>query len=99
MRRLSGAAGWLRRIPPVPGLAVLVALQLALAFWFAFKTPHNGWIWYSGGDATEYWTEQWSIAHLLIPQSVIGWGLPVFYAWVPLVTGTTLLSGAAVIVL
>ncbi|HEV2590678.1 MAG TPA: glycosyltransferase family 39 protein [Gaiellaceae bacterium] len=84
---------------PWPLLLALAALQLALALWFGFKTPHNGWIWYSGGDATEYWAEQWSMAHLSIPQAVIGPGLPVYYAWVPLVAGATLLQGAAVIVL
>ena len=66
-------------------------MQLAITAWFALETPHNGFIWYSGGDATEYWTGQWAVGHLRLTQSVIGWGLPVFYAWVPLVTGTTLL--------
>ena len=99
MQRASAALTWLRTVRPWPLLLALAALQVALALWFAFKSPHNGWIWYSGGDATEYWTEQWAIAHLFIPQAVIGPGLPIYYAWVPLVTGTTLLQGAAVIAL
>lgn len=99
MRRVRGVGEQVAALPVVPVLAVLVALQLAQAFWFAFHTPHNGWIWYSGGDSTEYWSEQWAIAHGIIPQAVVGFGLPVYYAWVPLVTGTTLISGAAVIVL
>ena len=73
-------------------------MQLGVTAWFAFATPHNGFIWYSGGDATEYWTGQWAVGHLRLTQSVIGWGLPVFYSWVPLVTGTTLVSGLPVIV-
>ena len=60
-------------------------MQLAIAAWFAFETPHNGFVWYSGGDATEYWTSQWAVAHLRLTQTFVGWGLPVFYAWVPLV--------------
>jgi hypothetical protein len=74
-------------------------VQLALAAWFAFRTPHNGFVWYSGGDATEYWTGEWALGHLHLTQTVIGWGLPVYYGWVPLLTGTTLLSGLPVIVL
>jgi hypothetical protein len=89
----------LTEVRPAPVLAFLILVQLALAAWFALRTPHNGWIWYSGGDATSYWTEQYSVGHLQIPQAVVGYGLPVFYAWVPLVAGPSLLTGSAVIVI
>ena len=89
---------YLSRARPVPLLAALCAAQLAVTAWFAFATPHNGFIWYSGGDASEYWTSQWAVGHLRLTQTFIGWGLPVLYAWVPLLTGTTLLSGLPVIV-
>jgi len=95
----SALADRLTAVRPVPALGFLVALQLAQALWFGFRTPHNGWIWYSGGDATSYWTEQWAIGHLQIPQAVVGYGLPVYYAWVPLVAGPSLVNGVAVIVL
>ena len=99
MQRTSAALQWLRTVRPWPLLLVLAAVQVALALWFSFGTPHNGWVWYSGGDSTEYWTEQWAIGHLTIPQAVIGPGLPIYYAWVPLVAGPTLLQGLPVIVL
>ena len=79
---LSAVGQRLEALPVVAGLGFLVALQVGQAFWFAFNTPHNGWIWYSGGDATSYWTEQWAIGHLQIPQAVVGYGLPVYYAWI-----------------
>jgi hypothetical protein len=94
---LAAAERRLTAVRPVYGLAVLCALQVAQGFWFAFSTPHNGWIWYSGGDATSYWSEQWAVGHLQIPQAVVGYGLPVYYAWVPLVAGPSLLTGAAII--
>jgi hypothetical protein len=100
-RALDAAAGgvsYLSRARPFPLLAALCVVQLAIAAWFAFATPHNGFVWYSGGDASEYWTAQWAVGHLRLTQTFIGWGLPVLYAWVPLVTGTTLLSGLPVIV-
>ena len=82
-------------VRPVPLLLTLAAVELATVAWLAFDTPHNGWVWYSGGDATEYWTAQWAVAHGFVPQAVISYGLPVFYGWVPLVTGTTLLARPA----
>lgn len=89
---------YLSRARPVPLLAALCVVQLAITAWFALETPHNGFVWYSGGDASEYWTSQWAVGHLRLTQTFIGWGLPVLYSWVPLVTGTTLLSGLPVIV-
>ena len=85
------------RIRVVPGLAVLSALQVAAAVWFAFHTSHNGWVWHSGGDSTSFWTETWAIGHRLVPPAAIGYGLPVYYAWIPLVTGASLLNGLPVI--
>ena len=101
-RRGAGLAAslerWLVGVRPVTLLAPLIALQLAQVAWFALKTPHNGWIYYSGGDATSYWTEQYAVGHLQIPQAVVGYGLPVYYAWVPLIAGPSLMTGSAIIV-
>jgi hypothetical protein len=94
----AGGVAYLSRARPVPLLAGLCVVQLAVTAWFAFATPHNGFIWYSGGDSTEYWTSEWAVGHLRLTQSVVGWGLPVLYSWVPHLTGTTLLSGLPVIV-
>jgi hypothetical protein len=91
-------ASWLETVRPIYLFVPLVALQLAEAAFFAFQTPHNGSIWYSGGDATSYWTEAFAVGHLQIPQAVVGYGLPFFYAWVPLVAGPSLITGAPVII-
>jgi hypothetical protein len=96
-QRASTAAARLAAVRPWPVLAVLVAAQLGLGLFFAFATPHNGWVWYSGGDATTYWTEAWSIGHFVMPPAAIGYGVPVYYSWVPLVAGPSLMQGAAVI--
>jgi len=92
-------ADWLRTARPAPLLALLVLAQLGVVAWLAFATPHNGWLWYSGGDATEYWSSQWAVAHGLIPPAYLGWGLPILYAWIPLATGISLLQGLPVVVL
>ena len=100
LRNAIGAgASWLRTVRPAPLLAILIAIQFGVVAWLALATPHNGWVWYSGGDATEYWSAQWTIAHGLIPQALIGWGLPILWAWAPLAAGTSLLSGLPLILL
>jgi hypothetical protein len=93
------AAARLRTARPLPLLAVLCAAQLLAALWVALSATHNHFLWYSGGDATEYWTASWSLAHGELPQAIVGYGVPVLYAWVPLLAGTTLISGIPVIVL
>jgi hypothetical protein len=93
-RRLAAVAA-----KPLPLLAVLAAVELATVAWLALETPHNGWVWHSGGDATEYWASSWSLAHGLIPQAIVSYALPLFYAWVPLITGSMLVNGLPVIVL
>jgi hypothetical protein len=99
LRSAAPSAARLARARPAPLLAALILVQLGVVAWLALRTPHNGWVWYSGGDATEYWTPQWAIAHGLIPQAYVGWGLPIFYAWIPLVAGPSLLNGLPVVVL
>ncbi|HVV60018.1 MAG TPA: hypothetical protein VHC45_16770 [Gaiellaceae bacterium] len=94
---LRAFAERLRVARPVPLLAGLVVVQVLIGVWMAWRTPHNGFLWYSGGDATEYWTESWSLAHRAMPSATIGYALPVYYGWVPLVAGPSLLTGVPVI--
>ena len=79
-------------------LIPLSLLQIGIGIAFALSVQHNGWLWYSGGDATEYWAEQWSVAHGLLPHTFLSFALPIAYAWVPLLWGPTLLTGIPAIV-
>jgi hypothetical protein len=80
-------------------LIPLAAVQVAIAVSLALSVKHNGWLWYSGGDATEYWSEEWSLAHGLLPHTFLGVGVPALYLWVPIVAGPTLLQGLPPIVI
>jgi hypothetical protein len=95
--RRTRIASVAERAPAPLVLVALCAIQLGIALWVALSATHNHFVWYSGGDATEYWTASWSLAHGEIGQSIISYGVPVLYAWVPFVTGTTLLGGLPVI--
>lgn len=88
----------LERAPAPLVLLALCVVQLGITLWVALSATHNHFVWYSGGDATEYWTASWSLAHGEIGQSIISYGVPVLYAWVPFLTGTTLFGGLPVIV-
>jgi hypothetical protein len=92
------AVEWLRRVRPAYLLVPLSLVQIGVAVATALSVKHNGWLWYSGGDATEYWAEEWSLAHGLLPHTFLGVGVPALYAWVPLVAGETLLHGLPVII-
>jgi hypothetical protein len=99
LARLHVFARRLEVVRPVALLAPLCLIQIAIGAWFAWKTPHNGWVWYSGGDASEYWTPEWSLAHGFLPRAVVGDVVPVLFSWVPLVAGPSFLTGAPVIVI
>jgi hypothetical protein len=98
VKTVAAFAERVRTAHPVYILAPLGALQVGLTAWFATQTAHNGWVWYSGGDATEYWMEQWALGHLFFPRATVGWALPVFYAWMSHLAGPSLAQGLAVVV-
>jgi hypothetical protein len=87
-----------RNARPLPLLAGLVAIQLAVALVVALTSTHNHFVWYSGGDATEYWTASWWLSHGQLGQTLIGYGAPVLWAWLPPLAGTTMLAGLPAIV-
>jgi hypothetical protein len=91
--------GRLRATGTWPLLAAACAVQVLIAAAIAVTSTHNHFVWYSGGDSTEYWTTSWSLGHGTIPQALIGYGVPVAYMWLPPLSGITLLSGLPAIVL
>ena len=97
MKRIRRASHYLATAKPLPLLAGACAAQLLLGVVVALASTHNHFVWYSGGDATEYWTSSWLIGHGALPQTLVGYGVPALWAWVPPITGTTMLSGLPVI--
>ncbi len=89
----------LRALGTWPLLAAACVLQVMVVAAIAFASTHNHLVWYSGGDATEYWTSSWSLGHGTIPQAYVGYGVPLAYAWLPLLGAVTMLAGLPAIVL
>lgn len=67
----------LESVHPAVVLAPLVVVQLAVVLAIALRAEHNGWLYYTGGDGTHYWTASWALAHRWIPTAVASYGLPV----------------------
>jgi hypothetical protein len=92
---IRAAALRLERVRPLWVIAALAPLQWLIALLVALHAPHNGWLFYTGGDATSYWSHEWALGHGLLPLTVLGYGVPVFFSWVPRLFGPTQLTGNA----
>ncbi|MER3409117.1 MAG: hypothetical protein C4306_03220 [Thermoleophilia bacterium] len=70
--------GRVTRLPgPWPVLfLLLVGHWVALAV-FSSAVPHNGWLFYQGGDQIWYWTTSWLLAHGSVALTPVaqGWSL------------------------
>ncbi len=77
--RLPSAAPLLRLVPPAPrprvALPILFAVQWLAIGWLAQRAPHNGWLYYQGGDNSWYYTTAWNFAGGNLSPAVVG------YAW------------------
>jgi Dolichyl-phosphate-mannose-protein mannosyltransferase len=80
-------------------LAGITAVSWIVTVGFALHIKHNGWLYYSGGDGTYYWTTPWALAHHILPETIISYGLPVFVWPLVLIFGPSLLSALPVVVL
>ncbi len=85
---------------PVPAaLVALAAAQWAGVAAFALNVPHNGWLFYHGGDSTWYYTSSWLLAEGHLPYAHIGYVWSLVFTPVALVAGPSLLAGLPAIVL
>jgi hypothetical protein len=92
------AAAWVMRLPVWVVLAVVLLAQwLAIAV-LAAKAQHNGPVYYTGGDDTWYWTSAWVLAHLHVPQGVIGYGYPFLLAPLARLAGPTVVAGLPLVI-
>lgn len=94
------AAG--RRLPLREPWCVLG--PLLLAHWaalavFAASVPHNGWLFYQGGDQIWYWTASWLLAHGSVALTPVAQGWPLLLLPFAAVGGPGFLAGLPAVVL
>lgn len=81
-------------------LAALVVVNWAIVAREALSSiPHNGWLYYHGGDATWYWTIAHTLTSLHLPETLVGYGASLMQAPVAAVVGPNMLAGLPAIVL
>jgi hypothetical protein len=81
-------------------VGALLGLQWLLVLVFALSIPHNGWLWFQGGDETWYFTSGWLLGHLQLPVTpTIGYGWPLVLSPIAVATDGQLLSALPAIVL
>ncbi len=100
-RRASQAEGPLAALGREPWI---VLVPLVLAQWvalasFALSVPHNGWLFYQGGDQTFFYTDSWVLSHGHIPESKVGYAWSFLLMPLPLTLGSNFLSAVPAIVL
>jgi hypothetical protein len=91
--------GRFTRVRPLYVVAPLCVLSYLIALAVGLHGKHNGWLYYTGGDGTYYWTMPWALAHHVLPATTISYGLPVLTWPLTLVFGPTVLPALPVIVL
>ncbi len=81
-RALAGAKDACDALARRPRAVVvtLIAANIAATALFALAVPHNGWVWYQGGDQIAYATDGSIIAGIHLPPSDLGYGLPFLFA-------------------
>ncbi len=70
-------------------LGVLVGAQVAGTIALALTVPHNGWVWFQGGDQIWLVTQGWLLGQLELPPTEIGYLWSYVVAPITWVTGGT----------
>jgi hypothetical protein len=77
---------------------LVVAQWIAIAV-FSQIVRHNGWLFYQGGDQTQFYTNAVTLSHGHIPESEIGYGWSYLLAPIAGVFGANALAALPVIIL
>jgi hypothetical protein len=70
-------------------LGALVVGQLAATAVLALSVPHNGWVWFQGGDQIWLTTQGWLLGHLELPPTEVGYLWSLLLAPIMWLTGPT----------
>ena len=70
-------------------LSVLVGAQIAATLALAAAAPHNGWVYYQGGDQIINTTTGWLLGRLELPPTEVGYLWPLVEAPITWITGPT----------
>src|SRR5581483_11928564 len=87
------AAAWVLALPTWRVLTVLLLAQWLVVGVVAVVARHNGLYYYTGGDASWYWTSAWVLSHGHIPHAAISEGYVFLLAPVARIAGPSVIAG------
>ena len=70
-------------------LGTLASAQIAATVVLAFSIPHNGWVWFQGGDQIWLTTQGWLLGHLELPPTEVGYLWSLLLMPIMWITGPT----------
>jgi len=92
-RPVQRAGAWVLALPLWSVLVVLLLAQWAVVLIIAAVAQHNGVYYYTGGDATWYWTSAWVLGHGSIPHAAISEGYVFLLAPLAHFAGPSMIAG------
>jgi len=92
-RPVQRTAGWVMALPVWLVLAVFLIGQWVVVGIIAAVAQHNGDYYYTGGDATWYYTSAWLLGHGHIPHAAISEGYVFLLAPFAHFTGPSMIAG------
>ena len=95
-----GAARWVDALLERPRavLGTLVAAQLTGTVALAWSAPHNGWVYYQGGDQIVNTTTGWLFGRLELPPTEVGYLWPFVQIPITWLTGPTFVQALPALV-
>ena len=97
-RILGRVLDFVDRVPPWLVLGALVVLGWVIAAESGRIAPHDGPLYYHGGDGTYYYSSAWMLGHGVLPLTAIGYGYPLLIAPIAAIAGPNAIAGMPAII-
>jgi hypothetical protein len=96
-----GATRWVDVLLERPRavLGALITAQLTATLTLALSAPHNGWVYYQGGDQIINTTTGWLLGRLELPPTEVGYLWPLVQVPITWLTGPTFVQAIPALVL
>ena len=100
LRLLLAAVRRLERARPLYVISVFVVVEWVVTLGLALKVRHNGWLFYTGGDQSFFYTTSSLLLHgKLVPPLLVNYGWSMLLLPLALVDGPNLLNALPAIML
>lgn len=87
-----------KRLEPRTALLALLLIQLLAVVALALAAPHDGWLWFQGGDQLWHWVGAWLMSDGVLPPTEVGYVWSLLLLPLAAVAGPSFLAGVPVLV-